>query len=119
MNASARRLEATLRQSSYERVRFVGPELELDLRRGLPAAPVAPAPPRSSMTTLYAPSLGTLELLVEVDDIVVQGQVVARLRIHRRTEELQAPAGGRVHSMDAASGDLVEHGGPLLTITSD
>lgn len=125
--SAARQLEATLRASSFEQVRFTGDGLVLDLRR---SAPLPPSPDRASApadaaaaapeatTPVRAPSLGRVELLVEAGADVSAGQVVARLQIHRRVVELEAPVAGRVAVVACEDGELVDHDTVLLEIVS-
>ncbi|MER3495755.1 MAG: hypothetical protein C4320_02385 [Armatimonadota bacterium] len=111
--------------------RWETPEFAIALRRGegslitptqLHPALVASAPagtPVASpmMGVYYGSSSPSAEPFVREGEAVVAGQVVALIEAMKVYNEITAPVSGKVTSLLAKSGDLVNPGDPLMYIS--
>jgi len=68
---------------------------------------------------VFSPFDGNVELVevnVKVGDTVTQGQVVAAVEAMKAKHDVKAPCAGRVLAIDAAIGNEVSAGKPILSI---
>lgn len=85
--------------------------------------PAAPAPTGANAgddgaTAVLAPMSGVVvEIGVSVGDIVSPGQIVAVMEAMKLKSPIVVGAAGTVATIDAAVGDAVESGAPILTLS--
>lgn len=108
------------------RVAFGAIEIEIDAApaAGTEAPDAGTGPDVPELVTVAAPTIGVLRLrprpdapaFVEVGDPVEAGQQVAVVEIMRRRDPVLVDRPGRVLRFDAAEGQIVEYGQPLLVV---
>ena len=84
-----------------------------------PSPTAGAAPPAGQGTPVFSPFEGKAELVeikVKAGDTVSEGQVVAAVEAMKAKHDVKAPCSGKVLSIDAALGDDVMAGKPILTI---
>lgn len=124
----ARALLDTLLGSDWREIHVVSGETEIFIARNgaganpMRAAPAAPiADPARSLPpavekTVTAPHVATVVEAVSVGTRVEAGQTVATLHVLDEPIAVTAPGAGTVVRVDAAPGELLDFGAPLVTI---
>ena len=70
-----------------------------------------------NMAEITAQMAGMIEsVLVEVGDVVVEGQHVANLESMKMLVKIETAAGGKVVQIHVEGGDFVDEGGVVITI---
>lgn len=80
------------------------------------AAPGAVAIAPAAETVVTAPHVATLVDALAPGEAVKAGQTIATLRVLDETETVEAPVAGTIVRVEAAAGDLLDYGAPLLCI---
>lgn len=125
--SDARALLDTLVSSDWKQIHIRSGETEVFIGRdggganpmragAVPAVtPVSP-PSETQATVVTAPHVATLVETLPVGAAVVAGQVVATLRVLDDLQTIASPMAGRISSVEASPGDLLDYKASILKL---